>query len=374
MPLRIVFFGNRHFFSDLFFAAFRDHPGCQVVAGVLAPQPQSAPPGLAIWTQRMMAKLVAPAQWRRLRLCTRLGWPWRIPAEAVLPSKELERLTPPQSWFDSAARPRDMRLLQPLSLREPGAEMVTLFRLLAADLFVSVAYTRIIGPELLALPRLGAFNFHPSRLPAYRGGSSIFFALRDGMEEVALTCHRMEAGIDTGTIAYQQKLGTPVRSRVADVYRTLVNQSLWMPGRLIDDALSGCIPSVPQSGEGSFFLAPRAEHLQVDWTKRAQLVESLVCACDGYAECSIAGAVLRILDGRVERHGTDVSPGTVVAVGPGGISVACGWRSVFTITEVAVTVPPPAHEPLRLKAGYVGQRLMIATGHCFAVRDTKCSQ
>src|SRR5215468_1344741 len=46
-----------------------------------------------------------------------------------------------------------------------------------ADLLLVAGCARILGPELCAAPRIGALNFHPSRLPAYRGKEPLFWAL-----------------------------------------------------------------------------------------------------------------------------------------------------------------------------------------------------
>ena len=45
------------------------------------------------------------------------------------------------------------------------------------DLFALASYGRILPGELLALPRLGALNVHPSLLPKYRGATPIQSAI-----------------------------------------------------------------------------------------------------------------------------------------------------------------------------------------------------
>jgi methionyl-tRNA formyltransferase len=55
---------------------------------------------------------------------------------------------------------------------------------------------------LEALPPL--YNFHPSPLPAYRGGSPEFWQLLDGVTHSAMTVHRIDTGVDTGPIVRQE--------------------------------------------------------------------------------------------------------------------------------------------------------------------------
>src|SRR5258706_3226999 len=71
--------------------------------------------------------------------------------------------------------------LQPASVRKPP--FVEQLRALAPDLAVVVAYGRILPPEVLAVPRLGCWNVHGSRLPRYRGAAPIPWAIIRGERE-----------------------------------------------------------------------------------------------------------------------------------------------------------------------------------------------
>ena len=55
-------------------------------------------------------------------------------------------------------------------------------------------------PELFSIPRLGAINFHPSLLPAYRGPAPLFWTFKDGLEKTGLTIHKIAKGEDNGNI------------------------------------------------------------------------------------------------------------------------------------------------------------------------------
>src|SRR5689334_25128816 len=72
------------------------------------------------------------------------------------------------------------RLGVPLERRDDvnAGDLVT--RVRAADLLLVAGCARVLGPELCAAPRIGALNFHPSRLPAYRGREPLFWALLRG--------------------------------------------------------------------------------------------------------------------------------------------------------------------------------------------------
>jgi methionyl-tRNA formyltransferase len=90
-------------------------------------------------------------------------------------------------------------ILQPEKIRTP--ETHAALAALAADLFVVVAYGRILPQTLLDLPRLGPFNVHASLLPKLRGAAPIQWAIIRGEHQTGVSIMRMEAGLDTGPVA-----------------------------------------------------------------------------------------------------------------------------------------------------------------------------
>ncbi len=66
---------------------------------------------------------------------------------------------------------------------------------------IAVFGTSLIRGGLLARGRLGMFNLHGGLSPRYRGADCTFWALYNGEpEQVGCTLHRIDAGIDTGTL------------------------------------------------------------------------------------------------------------------------------------------------------------------------------
>jgi len=64
----------------------------------------------------------------------------------------------------------------------------------------------VTTPELLALPRLGCVNTHPSLLPRYRGPNPLFWQFMNGETQGGLTMHRMDVDFDTGPILVQRAI------------------------------------------------------------------------------------------------------------------------------------------------------------------------
>jgi len=95
-------------------------------------------------------------------------------------------------------RERGLPLVQPLSLKLD--EVVARLASSGADLFIVVAYGKILPQRVLDLPRLGAVNVHGSLLPRWRGASPVQAAILAGDEVTGVTVMKMDAGMDTGPI------------------------------------------------------------------------------------------------------------------------------------------------------------------------------
>jgi len=87
---------------------------------------------------------------------------------------------------------------QPASLK--GDDAVSRLAEAAADLFVVVAYGKILPQRVLDLPRVGCLNVHGSVLPRWRGASPVQAALLAGDLQTGVSLMRMDAGMDTGPV------------------------------------------------------------------------------------------------------------------------------------------------------------------------------
>jgi methionyl-tRNA formyltransferase len=77
---------------------------------------------------------------------------------------------------------------------------------LAPDVICVACCPRRLPPALLALPRLGCVNVHPSLLPDNRGPDPLFWTFQRGDRETGVTIHRMDAHFDSGPILAQERV------------------------------------------------------------------------------------------------------------------------------------------------------------------------
>ena len=153
--------------------------------------------------------------------------------------------------FTETARQLNIAVFEP---SDPNSlEFVQVMEELSPDLFVAVGYTNLLKPALLAVPRIPAVNFHASLLPAYRGKHPVFWALRNGERWAGLTVHVMEPSVDTGDILYQVRLPTRRRDSVASLYNRIIDRSIELVPRLVDDAANNRFVRRPQSQTGASY-------------------------------------------------------------------------------------------------------------------------
>ena len=218
-------------------------------------------------------------------------------------------------------------VLQPEKIRTPEFEAT--LRGFAADLFVVVAYGRILPQAILDLPALGPFNVHASLLPRLRGAAPIQWAIINGDHEAGVTIMRMEAGLDTGPTA--ARCATPIADD--DTADTLGKRLAVLGAELLAATLPAIVDGsivLERQDDARATLAPilRKEDGRLSFALTARQVSARARGVDPWpgATTLLDGQVVKLFGPRV-LDGTAVqeraAPGTVVAIDARGLSVAC---------------------------------------------------
>ncbi len=98
-----------------------------------------------------------------------------------------------------------IEVFQPNRLSEPAVEHK--LRELGADIFVVVAYGKILPASILSIPAMGCVNIHGSILPKYRGAAPIQRAVIAGDRVTGVCSMYMDEGMDTGDIISTVEVG-----------------------------------------------------------------------------------------------------------------------------------------------------------------------
>ena len=208
----------------------------------------------------------------------------------------------------------------------------------SADLLLVAGWPERLGAALLAGPRLGAVNVHPSLLPRYRAREPIFWTILAGDEQSGVTLHRMTAGIDAGPVLLQRAIAVPPRSTSAMLAARLDALAGELTGELCQLALRGCLPEgQPQRGEVTSFRRVRESDGELRWTEPAEALERRVRACAGVLEARAfyQGMKVVVLEVDVARIAERASPGTVLSIADDALVVAAGDGTALALRRCA---------------------------------------
>jgi len=213
------------------------------------------------------------------------------------------------------------------------------------DLLALASFGRILPAEILALPRLGALNVHPSLLPKYRGATPIQTALREGESETGVTIMLMDEGMDTGDIVLQERTPIAPGESYGELHDRLAHLGAQALSHAIDLAHSGHIPHHAQSGTPSVTHPLRKEDLAIDWSWPAQRIVNAVRAYapEPAARAQLGGVALKLRRANIAKTSSPAHapPGTLIGIDGDAAIVQCGAGCVELIEVV-----PPSRGPM----------------------------
>jgi len=108
-----------------------------------------------------------------------------------------------ESPVSALAKDLKLKIFKPESLKN-NPELLRELKNLDADIFVVVAYGKILPEEVINLPKLKTVNVHPSLLPKYRGPSPIKHALLNGDAQTGTTVMVIGPELDNGPVLAQE--------------------------------------------------------------------------------------------------------------------------------------------------------------------------
>jgi len=242
-----------------------------------------------------------------------------------------------------AARSKSLgiHVFQPPTLKDDA--VVTRLAETRADVFVVVAYGKILAQRVLDLPRLGCLNVHGSLLPRWRGASPVQAAILAGDAVSGVSIMKMDAGMDTGPVyatretqigeeESAEELGARLAAMGADALVETLNflegeSQIFSPPLPQNSSLATICPKISR------------EDARVDWTRPAF---ELVRRSRAYTpwpglftfrrktrlKLSGLSPVARDVSGA---SGSRESPGVLLEAGP-RLVIACGEGAVSIAT------------------------------------------
>ena len=229
-------------------------------------------------------------------------------------------------WYDSVAQVCAYRGIETLTVDDANhPDVVARIRALAPDFVFSFYYRKMLGAEILGIPKCGALNMHGSLLPKYRGRVPTNWAVINGEAETGASLHYMDVKPDAGDLVAQSSVPILGDDTAFEVFQKVVVAAELTLVRALPQLIAGTAPRVPLDlKSGSYFSGRKPEDGRIDWQQSAQQIYNLIRAVappypGAFADFHEARMIVnraRIVDGAAG----STPPGCIAHVGP-----ALGW-------------------------------------------------
>ena len=207
------------------------------------------------------------------------------------------------------------------------------------DYLFSIANLSVVPARILALPRLGAINFHDGPLPRYAGLHATTWALLNQERVHGVTWHEMKETVDAGAILRQSVFALAPDETAFTLNRKCFKAGIDTFEGLVKGLADGTLRALPQDlSERTYFAkhARPAAQACIDWTLPAEKIAALVRALDfgPYPNPleipKVVGGGTPLLVPKVEvlPAPSESSPGTVVDVDGDSVRVATSTNQV----------------------------------------------
>lgn len=253
-------------------------------------------------------------------------------------------------WFDSVEKLARDHALPVIAPDDPNdAAVVAQIRALAPDFLFSFYYRHMLGAELLALPRRGAYNMHGSLLPKYRGRVPVNWAVIMGEQETGATLHQMVEKPDAGGIVDQEAVPIGPEDTAAEVFAKVTEAAARVLARALPRLVAGEAQIKAQDlAKGSYFGGRKPEDGRIDWSRSALQVHNLVRGvAPPYpgAFTRIGELSLRILRTRLQPNRRPRSGAPGLYFEGGAFFADCGDGKVLRLLEIEADESGGALDP-----------------------------
>ena len=183
-------------------------------------------------------------------------------------------------WYDSVAQVCVDRGIEAIAVDDANhPDVVARIRALAPDFLFSFYYRKMLGAEILGIPKRGALNMHGSLLPKYRGRVPTNWAVIDGETETGASLHYMEVKPDAGDLVAQSSVPILGDDTAFEVFQKVVVAAESTLVRALPQLIAGTAPRIPLDlKSGSYFSGRKPEDGRIDWQQSAQQIYNLIRA------------------------------------------------------------------------------------------------
>lgn len=157
-------------------------------------------------------------------------------------------ITPPpvKIW----AQENNISILQPEKITPEFIKNLDNYK---TDLFIIVAYGKIMPEELINTPKFGSINVHYSLLPKYRGASPVESAILNGDTETGVTIQKIQFKMDSGPIIVQETTNIAPTEKAQELRERLIELGGNLLVKIIPDYIEGKLNLIIQNEEAATY-------------------------------------------------------------------------------------------------------------------------
>lgn len=250
---------------------------------------------------------------------------------AVVTQSDKQRGKPSSVKLVSEKRLPSVEVFQPEKASAP--EFIQKMKSFNPDLFVVVAYGKILRPSLLAVPSKDSINVHASLLPKYRGAAPIQRALIDGEKKTGITIMQIVSELDAGDMIAVKEIDISENMNFGDLHDLLCDAAKPLLLEVIKRYEKGIVNKVPQDNALATY-APKitAADQEIDFNRSANEVHNLIRGLSPVpgARCTMeingAAKKIKLLESQIEP--LNGKPGEILKCEKGNFIIACAIGSV----------------------------------------------
>jgi methionyl-tRNA formyltransferase len=219
-------------------------------------------------------------------------------------------LTPPP--VKRTAQELNIPVLQPSSLRDEN--FVNQLSSFGADLFVVVAYGKLIPRAVFDLPKFKTINLHPSLLPKYRGAAPIEWAIINGETETGVTVQLINEKLDAGDVLSQEKIAIQNDMTAGELYEIIMPAGASLIASTIRRIEKGdIIPKKQNDDEAAYCGKINRETSKIDWGKSGNAIRNLIRGMNPkpVAWTIFRGKIMRVWTASAFEGDARLSPGEI---------------------------------------------------------------
>jgi methionyl-tRNA formyltransferase len=214
------------------------------------------------------------------------------------------------------AEKHNIKVLQPEKVKG-NKELYEYLKNLNPDIFVVVAYGKILPKEIIELPKYKTINVHASLLPEYRGASPIHKALLDGKKKTGVCIMEITEELDAGDVYDCVETEITDKDDIISLHDRLAELGANLLINVLDKIEKGEAVKTPQDNSKATYAKPiKKEDGRIDWYKSAREIFNQIRALKVWPKAFtiFRDKNIKILDAEIIDENSTGNVGEIVQV------------------------------------------------------------